>query len=175
MDGLAEDLEAVAGYAEVGELINAVRNAKTDLMVALDRVNTWFRRARAVVNEPFPIADAVELSAELVRLSAPRFTARVASAPVELLRGELFMVFVDIFFILFENVAKHSGITTELVADVSVEVADQALHISVENDVHVAGPPPGALDRIRKIRQEWNWGLTRNLSAAKAVQGYTSY
>ena len=73
LDQLSADIEKLNDVADIGELTNAIRIAKTDLRVAFDRVAAWFRRARIVANEPFPLEDAIYISAETVRTVAADF------------------------------------------------------------------------------------------------------
>jgi hypothetical protein len=137
LDKLAADVDRFGDRIDVGDLVNAIRTARTDIQVAFDRVGEWFRRAKAIANEPFSVNDAIEISAETVRTVAPRFIVDVNNVGDESLpmAGELLAIFVDIFFIIFENIARHAGLPDAPRATVLVTWQPSTLEVVVENGI----------------------------------------
>jgi len=154
IDSLASDIDGLDEGGDTGVLTHAIRTAKTELQVAFDRVAAWFRRARLVANEPFPLEDAIDIGAETVRTVAQdfllEFTDRKEAAL--LLPGPYLATFVDIFFIIFENIVRHAGLKSPPSAQVSISISEQKIHIRVENELGKGIASAEALAKLDNIR-----------------------
>jgi hypothetical protein len=155
LDGLATDIARFGDNADVGELINAIRSASTDLQVALDRITAWFERASTAGSEPFSVQDTIELSVEAVRTLAPDFQVEIGgnvTEPIMLGAGPYLTIFVDVFFIIFENIVRHSGLSDHA-ASVALNLRDATLTIRVENFVGDAIAIDEVAERLGTIRR----------------------
>jgi hypothetical protein len=141
LDSLAADIAEYDGAADTGELINAIRTATTELQVEFDRVTSWFERAKSTTEEPFTVKEAIEVGVDSVRVVSSKFDATVevrAEEPL-IFAGHYLAAFVDILFIVFENVVQHSGLAIPA-ASVLVTVEQPAsekhtVSIEVSNDI----------------------------------------
>src|SRR5258708_14750554 len=116
LDDLLSDCERFQEVTDAGDLLHAIRTTATELKAEFERLATWFVRAEDVANEPFALEDAIQIAEETVRTRETDFVAEVTfTGPLTAIRlqdGRLLASCVDIFFILFENVVRHSGATT---------------------------------------------------------------
>lgn len=150
---LHTDVERLSPILPVAELIKSIRDAHTAMQVVIDRVVSWFQRAKAVANEPFVLTDAIHISEQMVRsgLGFATAMASVSGEPLQL-PGRRFNDYVDIMSTIFENIVRHSGQPYPS-ASVSIRYFTDNIHIRVENDVSddvVLNPnSESRLDRIR--------------------------
>jgi hypothetical protein len=136
LEQLAMSIDQLGG-PQCGELVHAIRTANNELQVAFDRIATWFRRASSSGAEPFSIAEAIDIGVESVKTINPQFEHSVKiDFDEELdLHGSLLTPFVDILFIILENVVKHSGDVTRPSARISATLRQGSLQVSVMNPV----------------------------------------
>ena len=160
LDSLAADIERIGRKSGMGPLVNAARAAKTDLLVAIDRVTAWFVRSRAGEDEPFELGDAVDIAVEMVRTFSPGFRADVLPEDASrlLVDGRWLSSFVDVFFLLFENIVRHSGIVFAPAAEVYLPAKAGSLEIVVENQVAPESVTPKVVERLARIREELERG-----------------
>ncbi|MCY1022710.1 hypothetical protein [Pyxidicoccus sp. MSG2] len=161
LERLAADIDALDEEVDTGELTHAIRTAKTELNVAFDRVAAWFRRARLVANEPFPLEDAIDIGAETVRTVVQDFRAEIIDRKEAalLLPGLYLATFVDIFFIIFENIVRHASLKSRPSARVSISISEQKLHIRVENELGQGVATAEARARLDNIKATMGAGL----------------
>jgi hypothetical protein len=155
LDALRTDFEPLQFDGGVGALLHAVRTAATELAVEFERLAAWFVRADTSATEPFLLEDAIQIAEDTVRASGIDFAAE-ATSPVDsglqIQQGRLLAAFVDIFFILFDNVAKHAGTATPR-ASVNFEVTDDRVVVVVANSIATGTRRPATESRIDKIRE----------------------
>lgn len=140
---------------DVRDFNNAVGSARTNVQVAFDRVIAWFRVSGPAIQEPFSIEDAVRVGMESVRT-----VSRVVEADVkvisptncQLLDGTLLPCFVDVFFIIFENIAKHSGLPGPHQARVEITYGTQSIACHIENDIAVGIANSETSKKLETIR-----------------------
>src|SRR5882724_5383063 len=111
LDRLGADVGGMSEGFDVRELVNEIRSANIELRVEFDRVGNWFRRSQITANAPFPLADAIDISTESVRVMSDEFNVetRFQGDEPPVCVGALLATFVDMFLIMFENVVRHAG------------------------------------------------------------------
>jgi len=138
-------------YLYANDLINAIRAARTEMQVALDRIATWFRLAKSTANDPFDIEDAVTIGIESLRSSSHGFDASVVVDSKEkmvMIEGRHLSNFVDIFFTAFENIVRHSHSDGAPRADVNITYEEGSVRFLIENEV---GPGAVNLESRQKL------------------------
>lgn len=131
LDCCQTSLEAVVSSEKVVEFRSASTSCKTSLEYALDSISDWFRVDRANRMPSFPLTSLIDAVLDNVdrycRPSHLLVSQRIKVAhPVQ---GRLFRPMWDVFFILCDNIAKHSQLEN---ASVELNVAEDAGRIAVE-------------------------------------------
>jgi hypothetical protein len=125
-------------YTNASDLTNAIRAARTDMQVAIDRIAVWFRLSKSTANEPFDIEDAVNIGMESLRTSSHRFEASITvegKDKMVKIEGSHLTNFVDIFFTAFENVVRHSHTDGQPRAEVKISYDEGLVRFLIENEV----------------------------------------
>jgi hypothetical protein len=155
LEQLASDVQAIGGGA-CGELVHAIRAASTDLQIAIDRIARWFMRTSSSSAEPFSISEAIDIGIESVKTIDPQFEHEVEiDFDEELaLQGALLTPFVDVLFIVLENVIKHSGEGVRPKAHVSATLRNWSLRIRVSNPIAPETVTPEAEAKLQRLRAQ---------------------
>jgi hypothetical protein len=136
LDRCQHSLEAVVSTEKVVEFRSAVTSCKTSLEYALESVAGWFRVDQANRMPAFTVAGLIDAILDNVerycRPSHLEVTRAIGvTRPVQ---GRLFRPLWDVFFILCDNVAKHSMLTSVPV-DLNVVEEDAKIRIEVVNEL----------------------------------------
>ena len=124
-------------YYDIGELVSAINSTRTELQKAFDRVIEWFRLSNETIGEPYTVEDAINISVDSMRTSTPDFEVEMSisedmqDTPI---KGSL-PSFVDVLFIIFGNIVKHSHIDGHLKAIVKVHRNENFIFLQVLNDI----------------------------------------
>lgn len=130
-------IEICDDYYYIGELVGAINSTRTELQIAFDRVIEWFRLSNETGGEPYTIEDAINISVESMRASNPDFEVEMSiSGDMKdtAIKGNL-PSFVDVLFIIFGNIVKHSRVDGPLKAIVKVHRDQNFIFLQVLNDV----------------------------------------
>lgn len=132
---LRSALESELPPSDLPAFINAVASARTDLQLALKRVEAWFRVSDSHSVEPFSIQEPIELAITSLKMKGGQFDVDVVIEPTEQapIHGDFASLF-DIFFILLENVVRHSERVTPT-ARVNVVRSDGVVCVNTRNEV----------------------------------------
>lgn len=120
-NSLESEASSLAGTARP-DLETAIRSASTGANQALDIVSDWFRLPAPIEMQIFPIEAMIDVGLKCVTTIYPEFhpTLRQAVKPNLPPFGDALAFFSDVFFIVFDNIRRHSGLTAPKV-DLSVE------------------------------------------------------
>jgi hypothetical protein len=132
---LLRDIEWITIGVATPELDNAIRNAQTHALHALEQVKDWFRQSKAMSPTFSTLHGLVDISLQAVKNMYREFNPEVAYAIAEDL--PLFFQlqkFTDIFIIVFDNVWRHCGMRQPHI-EVSAGADDSFLHIEIRNEV----------------------------------------
>jgi len=153
LNSLQADLKDLAGGLDTSDINNAISMARTELQLALDRIIDWFRRSNSASSEPFGVEDVINIGVESVRTASNRFSAEVsvASGLPALFPGRMFSSFVDIVFIVFENVVRHSRSSGSPRALVTVTYHQDQTQLRIENEIGPEVETEAAINRIRSL------------------------
>lgn len=133
---LFENLEQeLRNYIPFRQLADAVLRAKNETEQSIDQLRDWFELPAATSSLAFGIKELVAVSVETMQRFHPEFVPEVTveSNGVPPFQGAL-NLFSDIFFVIFENIYKHSGNNAPEVS-ISCKFVGNELQVSVTNSL----------------------------------------
>lgn len=156
---LRTNVENINSGSDSYELINAINRVRTELQVTFDRITEWFRLSKSTENDPFSVEEAIDISLESLKASGYNLNINTTISDemrLNYIQGSL-PSFVDILFIIFENVAKHSKILTIPYANLNVSFKDSNICLTVDNEIKgncVSESAKNKIDNIKKSLTE---------------------
>lgn len=139
-------------------LNTSLTQARSGLTDAIEEMSEWFGVPQASHSAAMPLQDLTEIGKQMVVRLHPSFDPIVSVEDAERRRlSNALELFTDIFFVLFGNVRKHSGISNPRVC-VSAEYSERMIELQFESECrdvcqHVK-PIADALERIRNGKFE---------------------
>lgn len=120
----------------------AIRTCRTDLQRSLDTVEEWFNRSGKHEFADALLTTIVESTANCIRKVRPTsgLIANIESNAI--CRGDAFIGLFDVFYILFDNAAIHSGILgvqVDLIADRSGTDLLMEVRSGIDDSVDITG------------------------------------
>jgi len=150
IDTLVASLEARISHNRIQRLIDASVRAKTSAQASVDTIREWFKRPSDLLRSPFDIDLAIRVALKQIQNCYVHIDFRPTihiDAPSKI-AGDSLDGIVEIFFLLFQNVIRHSGfpgspedvevfVRMTLLQDCeNSRLTDTLLIISVRNRVH---------------------------------------
>jgi len=120
-DGLVRGVESRFMHASIVPFVDAVARSRTAFQMALEDVAGWFQRPTDLSRDPFEIDVATHVSLQQIAncyVGNP-IRSSLTSDIKEKIDGRMLDGLCEIFFILFQNVIRHSGLADDK-ADVSI-------------------------------------------------------
>jgi hypothetical protein len=149
---LQTDLENPLADFRASELVRAVRIAQTGAQNALNQVNEWFRLRTPESAPSFELEEIIDIGLRCVEKIHPDFRPQISQETPLMPRFIDWTPLSDIFFILFENVQKHSGIVCPQIRIIASE-SEGHVRITVESQVGETVDVYEAQDRVRGIKR----------------------
>jgi hypothetical protein len=159
-NSLETEIASLAGSAR-SDLETAIRSAATGANQALDIVSDWFRLPAPIEIQVFPLEAMIDVGLKCVTTIYPEFhpalrkIIRLALPPF----GDALTFFSDLFFIVFDNIRRHSGLTDPVV-ELTVDQIDASagelrprLRFRIESDVGEAVDVEAIEVRLSRIRE----------------------
>ena len=175
LDEVQIDISALCSPGDVGDFNNAIATARASVLSTFDRVIAWFHASNTQLSEPFMVEDAIRVSVESVR-TATRAVEISVSLENEnngrLIVGLLLPAVVDIFFIVFENITKHSGMASPQQADVKMVYYDESVFCRITNRVATGVASEETAERLASIKTAMD--ESRHLSSV-VTEGGTGF
>lgn len=150
---LMSDIEGLG--TTIPDLNRAVRTAQTGAQQALDRVKDWFRLPQTQLEPEFSLEEMVDIGLQCVQKIHLEFNPDVAISGPQLPRfasGSLTM-FSDLFFIIFDNIRRHSGGLNRPKVSIQVSKVNERLRIIVSNAVGPGVRTSASENRVAKIKR----------------------
>ena len=128
-------------------VLSAIDQCRQSTQVLIGKIENWFTPTNGVRLPPFTMAEALETALALLlyceRQIAERPTIEVDSTV--LIQGHRFDEFVDIWFLLLDNVERHSprGLVD---ASVSAKIDSYSIQLKISNPVR-----PNAVNQLPKL------------------------
>ena len=146
---------SAAADADTSELERAIVTARTEMQHTITRITDWFRLPTQTPNRPFQCRIAIDIAVETINKYRRDYTVHptVSVSDDLVFPGFTLPALVDIFFILLENIVKHSH--TEAPPSVRIAISADAgtVHVAVSNDVVRGIEDEGISQRLASIRE----------------------
>lgn len=129
-DKLEEYIQSIAKAPSLPPVSDAIVRARNSTNQSIDEISNWFFASQSSESTPFSIPDLGRISLEIAKRLDPSFTP-----DVQFLEGVDFSItsdlitFTDIFGVLFDNVAKHSGYKSPQVRISYDVISDDTLRV----------------------------------------------
>ncbi|TAJ59615.1 MAG: HAMP domain-containing histidine kinase [Chitinophagaceae bacterium] len=168
LEKFAQDLNTLSGFRDQyqsQELLTAVQNARTSIVVEIGRIGEWFRRSNKKYIEEFNFDVLLDASVSTLRRSFIDTTITIENnCPINI-DGDYFPHFTDIFIYLLLNALKHSKLpSSKLKILIKLSIEGDLISINVKNNIS-ADP-----DHISDIQKRIEKSLSILSDPAKAVQ-----
>ncbi|HEY3489921.1 MAG TPA: hypothetical protein VGK27_07350 [Candidatus Deferrimicrobiaceae bacterium] len=163
-DSLMTKIDSHDNVINIGDLRNTIRTTMTDMQLVMDRIKEWFRLSKISANDPFLIEDAINIGEESVKMYSTNFNVHIATnedMPKIHFKGKLLTSFVDILFIIFENIVRHSGLLDRPEAFVTVFYDKGVINIEIENEIGKTiniRETNVKINAIKEVMREGNYG-----------------
>jgi hypothetical protein len=108
LGSLIAALEANIRHERVADLVDAVVRARTAFQVAVDEICGWFHRPVDLRRSPFEIDLAIGVAVKQIEKCYEPIYPEIGPNVEQSFDGALFDGLVEIFFILLQNVVRHS-------------------------------------------------------------------
>lgn len=155
MDNLKKELLDVS-KEKFTELFDAMEHTKTEFQYTLDRIATWFNRSSESQIGNYDIQLPIDIGVEIVNNINPNFKI-VPKINIEMrvnLLGDTLRGMVDILYIVFENIIKHSGIKEDKL-DVNIMCRNKngVLSLEVKNKMEKINFENRNIVKLNSIRE----------------------
>ncbi len=148
---LQSDLESVVAGAPTAELDRAILNAQTGAQNALNQVNEWFRLRKPETAPSLTIEEIIEIGLRCVESIHPDFRPQISQTIPTMTPFLDWTSLSDIFFIVFENIQRHSGIVRPAVEITASETQEQ-FRLMVKSEVDASVDRAEAEIRVARIK-----------------------
>jgi hypothetical protein len=133
----------------------AVASAQVASDLAISRVAQWFTLSTAKENPDYTIEFALEIAARSIDncFGSQVLSILMSEAEGPMLQGRTLASLVDVFFILFENIVRHSRSGDSVRANVSVARSDRFYTIAVRNELLPDADKNALAKRVLAIKE----------------------
>lgn len=134
---LQASIEEICPYGRIQDLRAAIGRARPSSQHTLDRIAGWLKLAKTENKEPFSLDEVISISESSVQASCPEFSIvrNVDTHLTGLLLEANLPSFVDILYLIFDNIVRRSGLTAFPKGTVNAVYEEPYLRICVTNDV----------------------------------------
>ncbi|QRN95532.1 tetratricopeptide repeat protein [Archangium violaceum] len=169
---LTEALDTVAGkifdlHGEIrhSSFGDAVTRCRTGIQNEIETISAWFRAASEKAAPDFKFTLLSETATEVVRRCFPTsyLWLETSISTQETFKGESFAGFVDVLFILLENIVRHSRPPFRPKLDVSVQ--DSRLSLRVSNPIGPSVDTPVLQAKISNLNN-----IKSNTTLARTIR-----
>lgn len=151
---LEADIADQTDSATTIELTRAIRIAQTNAQQDLARVKEWFRLTQPLSIPPLSLETLVDIGVQSVKNVHRDFDPIISMDAPDLpaIEGGL-SLFSDMFFIIFENIQRHCGISEK--PRITIKVIDRTdrLQMLIRNQIQPRIHNEQAEERVNRIRQ----------------------
>ncbi|MDC7724270.1 hypothetical protein PNF31_26455 [Priestia megaterium] len=110
---LQVDIDNLKGKANITDLNNVIIRVKTEMQYEVDKISNWFSRRDTSERSDYEVNLPIEIGLEMANnIYKNSHGYELVKKDIEeiYLKGKTFRSLVDVAFIIFENIFKHSGI-----------------------------------------------------------------
>lgn len=158
------------------EMVNAIANCRTDIQNELDNLCRWFSFSQDKAIDSFDLSLVLETSEEVlfnIYGNRIKIHKNIEQDLLKGLDGRYFVHFVDIFYILLDNVIKHSLLDFEL-NDIRIQASscDGILEMNMVNSLSEKFPFEENILKIKTICKEISDELNQEKWASEGESGF---
>jgi hypothetical protein len=133
---LEADILSTSAGEGVREIVRASKTASTNAVQSLDVVANWFHIPKTVEIQNFPLEVMIDVGRTCVTTIYQDFDPKVVKRVPELPPfADALTIFTDIFFIIFDNIRVHSGVSSSPKVEIDVEDLGDHLRITTTNEL----------------------------------------
>lgn len=154
---LEKELAEIEAPASFPELNSSVRHAQTKAQYALDRVQDWFRLGKPRDIQGYTFEEIIHIGLQYVKNIHRLFDPQLDIDADPMPPFRTLITFSNIFFIIFDNISRHSGLRRPSVSITARRVAN-SLHVCVRSSVNSRSVYPDNRAKVEKIKQEISEG-----------------
>ena len=135
LDSVASKIFELHGDIRHSSFGDAITRCRTGIQNEIETISAWFRAASEKAAPDFQFTLLSETATEIVRRCFPTsyFFPETSISTQETFKGDTFAGFVDVLFILFENIVRHSRLL--LRPKFRVTTLNDRLSLSVSNSL----------------------------------------
>jgi hypothetical protein len=168
---LISDIEKLSN-SPIPDLNRAIRTAQTGALQALNLVKDWFQLLQPQTEPEFSFEEMVDIGLQCVRKIHHEFDPKVTTTIPQLPRfAHSLTLFSDLFFIIFDNIRRHSGGLNRPDVELEVSWAANRLRIVVRNKVAKGVQTEDQVNRVAKIKQTIAGGEYLNVVSSEGGTG----
>jgi hypothetical protein len=149
---LESELDDKFGNSLAPDLHRAIRIAQTGAQNALNQVNEWFHLRKPESAPSLTLQEIIDIGLQCVKNIHPDFRPDIEQTIPTIPPFIEWIPLSDIFFILFENIQKHSGIVAPTIEILASQKEGQ-VRIMVKSEVNNRVDTSQAELRVAKIKQ----------------------
>lgn len=171
VDTLEREIRESFGSLDCSAISTSITSARTAAQYAVDKMASWFRRAKASEIAPYTADFPIKIAIAMIQNIFPAFTftSEITTKVDARLKGKTLTGFANILFILLENVRKHCAYYLESVAvNISFTQSESKLTLTVANPI--ASGVNLALAR-QKLQEVWNGDIAGSYDAVPREGG----
>lgn len=171
---LEEDISKIHDNPAITDLKRAIRSGRTSAVYALDIVKGWFHLAQPLIVPDLTFDNLIDIGLQSVKNIHSDFLPSMVRKLPDLppIKGGL-ILFSDIFFIVFDNIRRHSSVKFGRPnVEIAVENLGDRLRISVKNEVGVDANVDGINSRVAQIRKAIEDGAYQEIIRSEGGTGF---
>lgn len=176
-DRLLASVQAVSTYATVGDLVNAISLARTNTLMKLSLVSSWFKRSEVYDRQDYAAEFPVEVAHNMIRNTispaADWMNLRInVSEGSSKMPGRTLDAMVYVFYGLIENAIKRSGLAISVLkVDVDISLMGGLFVLEVKNNINPDLITQSDLNKIHRIHEELESEESNTLAQREGLSG----
>lgn len=170
---LERDMGHITDSSSTVDLNKAIRISQTRSQQALMHVKEWFQLSQPLSIPPLPFNTLVDIGLQPVMKIHHDFDpiVQIKTSEMPLIGGGL-VAFADIFFIIFENIMRHSGVAGHPKVEISAAVFENRLQMTIVNEVAAGTLTDVVADKVSQIKASITQGVYHRNVTSEGGTGF---
>lgn len=140
----------------VSELKSKFASSRTDMQYELDKISNWFKLEKINEMQDFHIQSVHDIAFEMLTnvYADKAITQNFIDTTNTMFEGKLQKCFVDMLYILFDNVVKHSNFDSEIHIETEVSCNQEYCILTVRNKLGEGLDIDSLILKLNKIKEK---------------------
>lgn len=155
-DILQQDISLIEQEVNFKELHSFINKSRTSIQYELDKIANWFKRSRESEINEYDISLPIDIGIEMIKniYQSRTINLIIGKRTKCNLKGKTLKSFVDIVFILLDNIVKHCKIE-DTAPEVKIEFfhEDEILYFVIENEISKDINIENSNEKLEQIRK----------------------